>query len=154
MLGRPVTPVLGAPSAGLAARSKNVLSNLSGRTLSEKETATLQKMNLAKSMRRNSPNPTITPLSALLMPEDGKSLLAYTPMMNSESLFLESLTAGGGPDAGKDFTFRVVAPTTGSLEYFLAKNGKDLVVTVKDEGKRGGTRRRRSARRSTRRRRS
>jgi len=151
---RPVTPVLGAPTGGLAARSKNALSALSTRTLSEKETATLQKMDLVKSMRRSSPNPIITPLEALLMPEDGKSLITYTPMMNSDSLLLESLTAEGVPDTGKDFTFRVIAPTSGSLEYFLAKNGKDLVVTVKDQGKRGGTRGRRSARRSTRRRRA
>jgi len=150
---RTVTPVLGAPAAGLAARSKNVLSTLSRRQLSEKEAATLQKMELAKSMRRNSAT-TISPLEALLMPEDGKSLLAYTPMVNSDSLLLESLTTEGLPDTGKEFTFRVVAPTSGSLKYFLGKNGKDLVVTVSDQGKRGGTRRHRSARRSTRRRRS
>jgi hypothetical protein len=153
MSGAPVTPVLGAPAAGLAARSKNVLSRMSTRQLSEKETATLKKMDLAKSMRRNS-GTTISPLEALLMPESGKTLLAYTPVLNSDSLLLESLTTEGLPDTGKEFTFRVVAPTSGSLKYFLGKNGKDLVVSVSDQGKRGGTRRHRSARRSTRRRRA
>ena len=169
MSGRPVTPVLGANAndgytgaktsnahsmaeleRAIPERSRGALDILQSKRLSERETATLQTLALVKSKPLNP----VTPLSVALMAEDGQMLVGYTPNEGSPHLFLEGFDREGERMKSNTFTFRVTPPADGSLRTRMV--GSDLVVSMTDKSRRGGSRTRRGRRsvRKTRSRRS